>query len=228
MADDPYRRDLLAVIGGEYPPVNERNAHGAEVVRRGEVEIDPRPGFSRSGRLSLDLDVGVETVAVLVERKRAGERRRADGGIAPQPIEEAVLEGSFLRQVGVLGPVERHFGGERVLRVEAGAHRLQLDEAAQHEARPDEQREGDRHLGDDEQRPQLEMRSPRRACDVFEPGHEIEARRQSGQRAENDPCRDGDAESEEQDARIEGYLACSGSEARGEIDEQIEAEVSHG
>ena len=86
-----------------------------------------------------------------IERDAGHDGRALDAGKRHGALQKLLLEGAdrFVLAVLVLGQHgfrDEHSGGI----AQAGAHREQPVESADHEPRPDDENERERHLGDDE------------------------------------------------------------------------------
>src|SRR5262249_2149162 len=107
---------------------------------------------------------------------------------------------------------------------EPRVHTLQLPEAPDHQARADQEREGDRDLENDQRAPHpvADGAARRAVASLLQRLVQAAARGEGGDQAERDPGRERNGEGEEENGRVDGDLPSAGGETRGERDEELQ------
>jgi hypothetical protein len=159
----------------------------------------------------------------LVQGEASRDRRRDDARLSREPLEDLFLECPPLGRCRVLGEVEIQPRRQDPADREPRIHVLELPEAADHQARADQEREGDRDLEDDQRAPHpVSDRAARRAVASLLQGLvQAATRREGGDQAERDSGRERDGEGEEENRPVDGDFPGARGKASRERDEEL-------
>ena len=209
------RRRLQVVAVREIAAAQQRNAHGAEVIRRDHVLAGARFAARRRGA---PLDHERRVAPIAAERHAADERHRLHAGHGLHAFDRLLEEPHDVLRLRVLRRRQPELQredvagietetGEDVRRVEADVHMLQRHHALHDQSRHREQRHRQRGFGDDEHVARAAA-GPRPAPEAGLQ-HPADIRPRGAQRRRQ-PAQDGDdnrnARGEEQHALIERDL----------------------
>src|SRR6185436_7119044 len=147
-AYDDHVRFLAHLALGEQTAADERNLQAVEEAVVDDANVRNR--FLAGGRRRLANDAEASGGAAAGERQEADEARALDAGNGGEARRERVEELDPLLIVRVARRRNGQPRGEHMAAVESRVDAAQRAEAAQHQARADEQHHGERHFGDDE------------------------------------------------------------------------------
>ena len=195
LADDDDRSRSPGVPLGKRAPLDQRDSHRAEVILA-DQDVSGLRLLARRGAPAIDRK-SLPTRPVERGPRRHGGKQHAR--ILAGPIQRRSPVGHRLRK----GSASVGDGLEQVVGIDATGDRLQVQEAADHQAGADKKHERDRQLRDDQQAAGPAAAGPAGRGRNFQAIAEIDLRgMQSGHQPEHDSGDERDEQADREDAPV--------------------------
>ncbi len=192
------------IVLGEIAAAHERQSHGLEVAGKDHAK-GGAGGFARLGRRP-PFDLERESPDVAGQGQVVDRAGRGHAGHRADTLQDLAVEGEPSRRLLRTRSGERHHRARHAARVEAGIEAAQGDERPDHQARADEQDEGQGQLGRHQEPAEpMPFRAHRAAAlTVVQGAAQVEARGlQGGHETEGDAGGEGDHDRDRQHAWIQ-------------------------